>query len=405
MDRSAPASPADHGTTPFAVGSIPERMGSRAVERVLVSGGAGFIGAELVRSLQEQGVECTLIDDLSAGSGPRLARLGAAGSPPRCYRLDVSEPGVWQTVLEQAGPFDAIVHLAGRVGVRRVLSDPEACRASNVAGVRELVAALEKIAPAQRPRVFAASSSEVYADRVGPLRELSPLRPEDGGGRWAYAASKRTAETVLDAARGLWPAGAGPVHLRFFNVIGPGQDARTGMVMPTFVEHALRGEPLPVHGRGDQVRTFGHVDDVASSLATIVRRGQFPAGALNLGGRTRTSILALARAVIARLDHARSWGSGVESGRVSFVDPCDRISGSFEEVLTREPDLQRAVELGISIPERSIAELVDDCLARHAALSIGSTAERRALVAAPWLPGPEGTHARRGGIACASLGS
>ncbi|MFT5049099.1 MAG: nucleoside-diphosphate-sugar epimerase [Chlamydiales bacterium] len=394
MDRVAPDLHPEHETPGF----LADLCRRPAVARVLVSGGAGFIGAALVQALGSDGIECTVVDDLSASSGARLERLRATDRAPHWFGLDVNRPGAWHQVLTEGGPFDAIVHLAGRVGVRRVLADPEACRGANLAGVRELVAALAKMPPGSRPRVFAASTSEVYADVAGPLREDGNLRSEEGCGRWAYAASKRTAENLLDGASHLWSAGQGPVHLRFFNVVGPGQDARTGMVMPTFVEHALRAEALPVHGRGEQVRAFGHVDDVARTLAELVQSPGFPPGALNLGGRTRTTMLELARTVLARLAEVPGRPLERSGAALTFVDPCRHIAGNFEEVRTREPDLGRATWLGLPIPSRSLIELVDDCLARHSALSIdpASAVRSTALAATP---------APHGGIACASLGS
>jgi len=110
------------------------------------------------------------------------------------------------------------------------------------------------------------------------------LRSTQGTGRWAYAASKRAVELALDEAssRSSWPVA--PLHLRLFNVVGPDQDAHSGMVLPTFVRCALMGEALPVHGSGDQVRTLGHVQDVAKDIVQLALGRELPVGALNLGG-------------------------------------------------------------------------------------------------------------------------
>ena len=332
---------------------------------VLVSGGAGFIGAALVEALTVRGARCTVVDDLSAGTGPRLARLLDGPRPPAWLGLDLTRPGAWERALGDAGPFDRLVHLAARVGVPRVLADPAGCRRSTLAGVRELIRAVAALPPGERPRVFAASTSEVYAESAGAQDERSGLRPTGGAGRWAYAGSKLEAEAALDAARPLWERGLGPVHLRFFNVVGPGQDARAGMVVPTFVERALAGWALPVHGSGRAVRTFGHVEHVAAALAELVLRPAFPEGPLNLGGGTRASVLELARAVRA---HARRRLA--PPCRIERVDPRRTVSGGFEEVTRREPDLSRARGLGVHLPTMTLDELVDDCLDRHAALAL-----------------------------------
>jgi len=352
---------------------------------VLVTGAAGFIGAWVARRLARAGRRLVLVDDLSAGRPERLD-WALAGAPPRARTAhefvlaDVTRPGVLAEILERAGEVEAVLHLAARVGVRRVLCDPEACRRENLAGVRELVAACAALPERARPRVYAASTSEVYAEKAGPLREGDPLREACGArspsntGRWAYAASKLAGERALDAAD-LWPAGKGPVHLRFFNITGPGQDADAGMVLPTFVEHALAGEPIPVHGDGRQVRTFAHVDEVARALVCMLARGDVPAGAVNLGGRARTSIDGLAREVARGVQELA--GPCVPIVR---VDPRRHVGASFEEVRSREPALERAAALGLPLPRLGLRAIVRDTLAAARETTLGT---RRTACASP----------------------
>lgn len=321
---------------------------------ILVTGGAGFIGGCVVRELLTGGARVVVADDLSSGFAARV--------PGGCElrRVDVSSPESLARILLADGPFDAVLHLAARVGVRRVLADPEACRRENLAGIDALLRALESLPAGTRPRVFAASTSEVYREKRGPLDERDAVRDERGSGRWAYAGSKLAGERALDAARHLWPDAEGPVHLRFFNVVGPGQDADSGMVLPTFVEQALAGRPLTVHGDGAQVRTFGHVDDVARTLAAIVREPDFSPGALNLGGTARCTVLALATEV-ARAGYERT---GVRA-RVATVDPRRALSPRFEAVAYRVPSFARARSLGVRIAGRSLAAIVADTIERH----------------------------------------
>ncbi|MDP6538771.1 MAG: NAD-dependent epimerase/dehydratase family protein [Planctomycetota bacterium] len=327
----------------------------------LITGGAGFIGAALARELAGRGGRIVCLDDLSTGDPERLAGVERV----RLVVGDAARADEIARALAEDGPFDILFHLAARVGVRAVLRDPQACRRENLAGVRTLAGALADLPPAARPRVLAASSSEVYAESREPLGEQAPLRPAGGRGRFAYAASKRRGEQLLDEAAAPWPGESGPVHLRLFNVVGPGQSSAGGMVLPTFVEAARAGLPLGVHGDGRQVRTFAHVDEVARVLADLASLPVLPAGPLNVGGRARTSVAHLARTVV------EACGGG---GTVARVDPRASLGAGFEEVAHRVPDLSRLAALGIALPGMSLEEIVADTLARHRSRAGGGAA-------------------------------
>ena len=334
---------------------MPEQDRPARPPRALVTGAAGFIGAALCHELLGSGWRVSGLDDFSSGWRGRLCE--SAGF--ELIEAGVSEPGRLTRVLGE-GDFQVVVHLAARVGVRSVLRDPEGCRASNLRGVEELISAIASLPAVLRPRLLAASSSEVYRESERLLSEDAPTRPTDGAGRWAYAGSKLRGEELLDAAQ-LWPAECGAVHLRFFNVVGPGQDSDSGMVLPTFVECALEGRDLPVHGDGAQVRTFAHVDEVARVLRELVALPRLPGGALNIGGTARTSIEELAQLVRAEAKAA---------GSVRWTDPRDRCGANFEDVLHREPSLARLVSLGVRVPSMSLAQIVRDSLERHEQLRI-----------------------------------
>lgn len=320
--------------------------------RVLITGGAGFVGSTLARHLVQAGREVVVIDDLSGGRRSRLPVdprlefvLGDAGEADRLVEL-----------LEAGAPITQLVHFAAVVGVRRVLADPEGCRAAHDRLGAALTEALARVGPHRRPRLYAASTSEVYAESDRPLREDAALRAEDGRDRWAYAGSKLAAERRFDRAASLRPGDASPVHLRFFNVVGPGQDAGSGMVLPNFIENARAGAPLEVHGDGQQERTFAHVTDVASCLTELLGRDHLPGGPLNLGGTAHATIDALARLVSER--------SGSQS-HIVRVDPRQSCGANFEDVRRRIPDLSRLRRLSTRPPSRSLVDIVDDCLAAH----------------------------------------
>ncbi len=322
----------------------------------LVTGGAGFIGSHLTRHLLRAGARVVVADDLSAGYAQSLP-LGHSGLS--LHPLDVAGPGALAGLVGEEGPFDAIVHLAARVGVARVLADPEGCWEEHLRAARELLVAVAHQPPSSRPRVVAASTSEVYREGRAPLAEDAPLRSTEARGRWAYAASKLAVERLLDASADLWPAGCEPLHLRFFNVVGPGQSAEGGMVLPTFVRQALAGERLTVHGDGRAVRTLAAVEDVAADLTRLLVGDRFPGGPLNVGGSACCTILELAQAV--------ARGAGAAGEVVRFVDPRRSVSPHFEEVRHRRPDLSRARALGLCRARRSVEEIVADLLRRERA--------------------------------------
>jgi len=325
----------------------PSTSPPRAEPGILVTGGAGLVGSRVVAQLVARGRRVVVADDLSSGDVRRLAP-----SPALAFRaLDVARAGALSALFAELGPFACVVHLAARVGVARVLADPEGCRAAHLAAAEHLARALVEARAAHPrlpvPRLVAASSSEVYAESAQPLREGDPTRPLDGAGRWAYAASKLAVEARLDElAR---DGGPRPVHARLFNVTGPGQDPASGMVLPRFLAAVRAGRPLAVYGDGSALRTFAHVDDVARDLARIALDPDFPPGPLNLGGTARTTVLALAREVL------RATGSDVG---IVHVDPREVLGAGFAEVRHREPCLERARSLGLARRARSLPAIV-----------------------------------------------
>lgn len=341
-------------------------LSAHVPRRVLVTGGAGFIGAALVLRLARSGWHVVALDDLSAG---RRARLRSAESAALEFvRADVCDRDALAELVA-AGRFDVLFHLAGCVGVRRVLADPLACARANRAGAESVADALAALPAERRPRAFFASTSEVYAESAGPLAETAALRPHAAGGRFAYATSKLDGEAAF--ARATADAGArGAVLLRFFNVVGPGQDSASGMVLPRFVEQAARGEALTVYDDGSQVRTFAHVDEVADVLARLAELREVPAGPLNVGGRARATLLELAHAVV-RVSDSRAG--------VRCVDPRAELGPAFADVRSREPDLRRLARVlgsAAGLPSRSLADIALDTWTRHLEL-VRAHAEKR----------------------------
>ncbi len=247
--------------------------------KVVVTGGAGFIGANLCRSLLEAGIdEVVVVDDLSTGSAANLAGLDVG-----MVTGSIVEPDVLDVALAGAG---AVVHLAARPSVPRSLQDPVASHVANATGT---VTVLEAARRAGGPLVVVASSSSVYgANPTLPKHEdltPAPVSP--------YAASKLAAESYALAWQQSFDL---PVlALRFFNVFGPLQmpGHAYAAVVPALVSAALEGRPLPIHGDGHQSRDFTFVGTVCAVLTEAVQRGVAFEGPVNLAFGTRTDLMTL----------------------------------------------------------------------------------------------------------------
>ncbi|MEM1165854.1 MAG: NAD-dependent epimerase/dehydratase family protein [Planctomycetota bacterium] len=319
--------------------------------RALVTGGAGFIGSHLVEHLLADGVAVTVIDDLSTG---QRANLAGAAAGPHADRLEFTEASLGDALstFEDGLPFDEVYHLAAAVGVQRVVDQPVQSIENNIAPTSALLAMAARTRP--QPRVFIASSSEVY----GKSTEL-PFR-EDGdcvfgpttAMRWSYAASKAIDEYLAlahHAADGL-PAVVG----RFFNTVGPRQVGRYGMVLPRFVAAALGGEPLRIFGDGHQTRCFCDVRDVVPAVVSLLRHPGAAGGVCNIGSDQEITIRDLAQLVI------KTLGSHSDMTLVPYIDA---YGPGFEDPPARRPDLTKLRSL-IDFPAgrdltRTIADLAE----------------------------------------------
>ena len=318
--------------------------------RVLVTGGAGFIGSHLVERLLDEGSAVTVLDDLSTGRASNLdAARGIGGT-----RLEFVQSTIAKGLPTLAGrPFDAVYHLAAAVGVRLVIESPAASAERNVADTAEVL----RFAAHAGAATLVASSSEVYGKGV-----RSPFREDDDisfgpptAARWSYGLSKAIDEHLAlahAAATGLPTA-----VVRLFNTVGPRQRARWGMVLPRFVDAALAGRPLEVHGNGAQVRCFCDVRDVAGALPRLIGRAGVGATVYNLGADVPISIIDLARLVVATLGSASP---------ISLV-PYERAFGpGFEDLEVRIPDVGRVrAAIGFS-PSVGLADTVRDLAAERA---------------------------------------
>jgi UDP-glucose 4-epimerase len=317
------------------------------MQRVLITGGAGFIGSHLAEALVTAGCEVFVIDDLSTGSRSNLTALD--GHP----RFHFAEGDILNaSALEPwVAKADFIYHLAAAVGVELVVHQPVRTLEDNVAGTENVLAAAAR----HGAGVLLASTSEVYgkSDRERFSEEDDLLIGPPVFSRWGYACSKLLDEFL---AMAYWREKNVPVFIaRLFNTVGPRQTGRYGMVLPRFVEQALRGEPITVHGDGRQSRCFCHVSDVVRALLELPRRKEAGGQVFNIGSTEDVTIAELAQRV-----NAAAGGRS----ELKFVPYEVAYAKGFEDMRRRVPDTRKARATIGWEPTVSLAEIVDG-MVRH----------------------------------------
>jgi UDP-glucose 4-epimerase len=296
--------------------------------RVLVTGGAGYIGSHLVDALIKRGDEVLVVDNLAVGRIENLRHL--LGHPTFHF---INDSILNETLLERFVPsMDLIFHLAATVGVRHILQDPLAAINTNVRGTEVVLGLAFKY----WKRVVLASSSEIYgkASHVPFQEDDDRVLGSTAVTRWSYSMSKAIDEhfAFAYAAKGL------PVSIvRYFNSYGPRLDERGyGSVVANFTRQALRGNPMTVHGDGRQTRCFTYIED---TVAGTLLAGEVKAAAgeaFNIGNPTETSVLELAK-TIKRLVRSKS--------PVEFVPYQEYYGEGFEDPRRRVPSIEKAKRL------------------------------------------------------------
>jgi nucleoside-diphosphate-sugar epimerase len=311
--------------------------------RYLVTGGAGFIGSHVVEALVGRGDEISVLDDFSTGGPGNLASVQGSVATVNGSVLD---PLVVDQLVSQA---DIVVHLAAAVGVRKVVEQPLTSFTTNIRGTEVVLEAAHRY----RRKVLIASTSEVYGKSadISFREEADSVFGSASISRWGYAVSKRADEVLAFAyhrERDL-PV----VIVRLFNTVGPRQTGAYGMVLPNFVDQAVAGEALTVHGDGTQSRCFCHVSDVVEALLRLLDEPAAEGEVFNVGSTEEVTIKELAERVIA------AAGS---SSEIRLVPYDEAFPEGFEDMQRRVPDISK---IGAAVgwkPERSldniIAELV-----------------------------------------------
>jgi UDP-glucose 4-epimerase len=314
--------------------------------RVLITGGAGFIGSHLAEALLEARHEVFVLDDLSTGSIDNIAHL--KGRPGFHYTIDsVFNDHLVAEMLDRA---DTIFHLAAAVGVKLIVQEPVRTIETNVHGTEVIL----RHAAKKKKLVFIASTSEVYGKSAAvPFREDADLvMGATTRHRWAYACSKALDEFL---ALAYWKERKLPVIVvRFFNTVGPRQTGQYGMVLPTFVRQALAAEPITVFGDGTQMRSFTYVGDVVGALLKLMVERRAIGEVFNIGNPEEVSMRALAEQIKAE--------TGSQSPIVTI--PYDQAyEAGFEDMPRRVPDLTKIFNLIGYVPKVGLANIIKTVVA------------------------------------------
>lgn len=294
--------------------------------RALITGGAGFIGSHLAELMLGEDWEVFALDDLSTGSEENVAHL--VGNPR--FHLTVESVLSPSVVSELVHKCDVVFHLAAAVGVRLIVEQPGHTLLTNVRGTETI---LEYASRFEKP-VLIASSSEVYGDHPGedlPLAEdARRIYGPTTAKRWAYADSKAMDEFLALARHE--ERGLRCVIVRLFNTVGPRQSSKYGNVIPRFVQAAVAGEPLEIHGDGSQTRCFCHVGDVVRALDGLMSTESADGQIYNVGSTEVVTIRELAERVL------RATAS---SSEIAFVPYAEVYGQGIEEMFQRIPSIEK----------------------------------------------------------------
>jgi UDP-glucose 4-epimerase len=316
--------------------------------KILITGGAGFIGSHLADAYIARGDEVFCIDDLSTGSIANIAHLKE--HPRFHYTIDTvqNQP----VTAELVDACDVVFHLAAAVGVKLIVESPVRTIETNVHCTEVVLALANK----KKKKVLVASTSEVYG-----LSQEVPFR-EDGNlvmgattkGRWSYACSKAIDEFL---ALAYWREKKLPtVVVRLFNTVGPRQTGQYGMVIPTFVRQALAGRPITVYGDGKQTRCFGFVGDVVGALVQLMEHKDAVGQVFNIGSHEEVSILEVAERV-KELTKSDS--------EIVFVPYDEAYEEGFEDMPRRVPDITKISQLVGFKPQVKLDGILQKVIEHH----------------------------------------
>ena len=318
---------------------------------VLVTGGAGFIGSHLAEFYLNRGDKVHVIDNLSTGQLENISGLVGHDN----FIFDEVDILVWDGFEKALCWADLVYHMAAVVGLFKVLAEPVSVLATNISGCERLLRLLHK--SHWNTKLIIASSSEVYGnhpDKVALNEKMDLYVSPDMNTRWNYSLSK-----LADEALGLSYAREYDMDItiiRFFNVVGPNQTGKYGMVVPRFVNQAVKGDPITIFGNGKQVRAFMDVRDTVELLDRLANTPKSKGEVVNVGNARETTVEELANIVKTR---AKS------NSPITFTPYHEAYGDNFDEIYHRKADLTKMNGLITYDLQWSLEDTVDDLINRQ----------------------------------------
>ena len=309
--------------------------------RAFITGGAGFIGSHLADALIARGDSITVLDNLSTGS---LKNLSGVIEKVEFVEGDIRNQDLVEKLTQKA---DVVLHMAAALGVQTIMHHTVESVSTNFTGSEVVMNAALKF----DKRLIIASTSEIYGKN--PKQPLSETDDRLVGTpqkiRWTYADAKALEEAIAYAL--FTTHGLKQTTLRFFNTVGPRQTGRYGMVVPRFVEAALRNEPIPVHGDGTQSRVFCHVEDVVRAVLGVTADDSTIGQVFNVGGVGETSIQQLAEKIISQTN---------SKSTISYTSYSEAYPPGYEDMQRRVPDTTKLQKHLSWKPEHNLESIITD---------------------------------------------
>jgi UDP-glucose 4-epimerase len=311
--------------------------------KVLITGGAGFIGSYLAQEYEKNGHSVTILDNFSTGNAGNLKSFGFKGEQ---ISGDIRDSVQVDNLVEKS---DLVLHMAAALGVSNIINSPIESISTNILGSEVVLKAATKF----NKRIFIASTSEIYGKNP-----KQPLSEEDDrvigtpqNIRWSYSDAKAIEEAMARALN--IQNNLKVTTVRFFNTVGPRQTGKYGMVIPKLVGSALKQEDLIVHGDGSQSRVFCHVLDAISAVTKLLESNKSIGEVYNVGGVGEVTIKELAEKIIRQ---AKS------SSKIQHVTYNEVYPVGFEDMQRRVPDTSKIKNLTGWKPERNLDQIIDDVI-------------------------------------------